>query len=89
MPIVMPVMVSVVRSFLRPRFLRSLMRSSPFRRHAINRVAISHSGTGVVNGDPAHGRAIRAITEIRSDFAATEPMDVCPSIPLTLALVCD
>ncbi len=55
MPMVMPVMVSVVRSFLRPRFLRSLMRSSPFRRRAVDRVAVSRSGAGVVNGEPAHG----------------------------------
>src|SRR6476660_9359929 len=56
MPIVMPVMVSVVRSFLRPRFLRILMCSSPLRRHAVKRVAISHSGTGAVSGDRAHDR---------------------------------
>ena len=55
MPIVMPVMVSVVRSFLRPRFLRSLMRSSPFRRRAVDRVAVNRSGADVVNGEPAHG----------------------------------
>jgi hypothetical protein len=29
------------------------MRSSPFRRRAVDRVAVSHSGAGVVNGEPA------------------------------------
>ena len=53
MPIVMPVMVSVVGAFSGPG-----SKSHAFialRCAAVDRVAVSRSGAGVVNGETAHG----------------------------------